>query len=111
MVRTDSDRLQPPYVDFRYFVKEMQETQVSQVELFLNSVPILSPLTREERARLVDALEEVTFNPGSKVGSVAVKCDSGMATDWQWEGTASRACSIIGAFIGNNMSACTCEHV
>mmetsp|Transcript_31326 Transcript_31326/g.93524 ORF Transcript_31326/g.93524 Transcript_31326/m.93524 type:complete len:302 (-) Transcript_31326:600-1505(-) len=45
---------------FRYFVREMQETQVSQIDLFLNSVPILSPLSREERLRLLDALEEVT---------------------------------------------------
>ncbi|KAL6746691.1 kinase-like domain-containing protein [Haematococcus lacustris] len=52
---------------FRYFVREVQETQVSQVELFLNSVPILSPLTKEERMRLVDALEEVTFTAGAKV--------------------------------------------
>mmetsp|Transcript_16982 Transcript_16982/g.36723 ORF Transcript_16982/g.36723 Transcript_16982/m.36723 type:complete len:708 (-) Transcript_16982:974-3097(-) len=52
---------------FRYFVKEMQETQVSQVELFLNSVPVLTPLSREERMRLVDALEETTFPLGTKV--------------------------------------------
>ena len=41
---------------------------MSQVELFLNSVPILSQLSREERLRLVDALEEVVFPPNSKVG-------------------------------------------
>ena len=52
---------------FRYFVREMEETAVAQVELFLNSVPILSSLSRDERLRLVDALEEVTFNVGSKV--------------------------------------------
>lgn len=45
-------------------MREVQETQVGQVELFLNSVPILSPLTKEERLRLVDALEEVTFPAG-----------------------------------------------
>lgn len=48
----------------------MQETQVSQVELFLNSVPILAPLSRDERLRLVDALEEVTFQAGAKVRSL-----------------------------------------
>jgi len=48
-------------------VREVQETQVSQIELFLNSVPILSPLTKEERMRIVDALEEATFPAGSKV--------------------------------------------
>lgn len=52
---------------FRYFVREVNETQVSQVELFLNSVPILSPLTKEERMRIVDALEEVTYPAGTKV--------------------------------------------
>uniref|UniRef100_A0A7S0V7R7 cGMP-dependent protein kinase n=1 Tax=Polytomella parva TaxID=51329 RepID=A0A7S0V7R7_9CHLO len=52
---------------FRYFVREIQETQVSQVELFLNSVPILAPLSRDERLRLVDAFEEVTYAAGSKV--------------------------------------------
>ncbi|KAG2493728.1 hypothetical protein HYH03_007951 [Edaphochlamys debaryana] len=52
---------------FRFFVREVQETQVSQVELFLNSVPILSNLSREERIRLVDAFEEVTYQAGQKV--------------------------------------------
>ena len=51
----------------RYFVREQQETAVSQVELFLNSVPILASLSRDERLRLVDALEEVVFTQGSKV--------------------------------------------
>lgn len=50
----------------RYFVRELQETQVSQVELFLNSVPILANLSREERIRLVDAFEEVTYQAGQK---------------------------------------------
>ena len=48
-------------------MREVQDQQVSQVELFLNSVPILSPLAREERLRLVDALEEVQFPAGAKV--------------------------------------------
>lgn len=39
------------------------------MELFLNSVPILSGLSREDRLALVDALEEVTFQANSKVGS------------------------------------------
>ena len=53
----------------RYFVREQQETQVSQVELFLNSVPILASLSRDERIRLVDALEEIVFQPGGKVSN------------------------------------------
>ncbi|KXZ52398.1 hypothetical protein GPECTOR_9g442 [Gonium pectorale] len=52
---------------FRFFVRELQETTVSQVELFLNSVPILANLSREERIRLVDAFEEVTYQAGQKV--------------------------------------------
>lgn len=52
---------------FRYFVREIQETQASQVELFLNSVPILTPLVREEKLRLLDALEEVTFQADQRV--------------------------------------------
>ncbi len=40
---------------------------MSQVELFLNSVPILANLSREERIRLVDAFEEVTYQQGQKV--------------------------------------------
>lgn len=56
-----------PFPLCRYFVREQQETQVSQVELFLNSVPILAPLSRDERLRLVDALEEITFTEGTKV--------------------------------------------
>lgn len=40
---------------------------MSQVELFLNSVPILASLSREERLRLVDAFEESTFAIGNKV--------------------------------------------
>ncbi|GAX76576.1 hypothetical protein CEUSTIGMA_g4022.t1 [Chlamydomonas eustigma] len=52
---------------FRYFVREQQENQVSQVELFLNSVPILGSLSRDERMRLVDAIEEVVYQQGQKV--------------------------------------------
>jgi cGMP-dependent protein kinase 2 len=57
-------------------VREVQETQVSQVELFLNSVPSLSPLTKEERMRLVDALEEVTYPAGKLI--CALEC----SFDW-----------------------------
>jgi hypothetical protein len=60
----------------RYFVREQQETQVSQVELFLNSVPILASLSRDERLRLVDALEEVLFQQGSKVGGWGRVCST-----------------------------------
>lgn len=55
-------------------MRELQEVSASQVELFLNSVPILSPLTREEKVRLAEALEP-------KVGSSA---ELGAAGWWAW---------------------------
>ena len=56
----------------RYFVRNQKQATISQVELFINSVPILAPLTREERMRLVDALEECVYPPGSKVVEVSI---------------------------------------
>lgn len=52
---------------FRHFVREGNMTETSQIELFLNSVPILSPLSREEKLRLVGALEELQFPAGTTV--------------------------------------------
>ena len=54
-------------MQFRYYMRENGESANSQIELFLNSVPILTPLSREEKMRLVDALEEQTFAPGVRV--------------------------------------------
>ena len=51
----------------RYFLRNAAETQASEVELFLNSVPILNPLSQEEKLQLVDAFEEQTFKPKDKV--------------------------------------------
>lgn len=51
----------------RNFVREGHMTETSQIELFLNSVPILSPLSREEKLRLVDALEEVVYPASNTV--------------------------------------------
>ncbi len=68
----------------RHFVREVQENQVSQVELFLNSVPILSPLTKEERMRLVDALEEVTYPAGARLrGRAAGRTRRQMKGGWR----------------------------
>ncbi|KAI8465523.1 MAG: cyclic nucleotide dependent protein kinase [Monoraphidium minutum] len=52
---------------FRHYVRDAAETQVSAVELFLNSVPILNPLSREEKLRLVDAFEQRAYTPGTEV--------------------------------------------
>ena len=51
----------------RQFMQEAKETEASQVELFLNSVPLLASLSREEKLLLVDALEEQTFPAGTCV--------------------------------------------
>lgn len=52
---------------FRYYIRDAQESQASEVELFLNSVPILNPLSREEKLKLLDAFEQQHFAAGSKV--------------------------------------------
>ncbi|KAK9810359.1 hypothetical protein WJX72_009382 [[Myrmecia] bisecta] len=52
---------------FRYYVREVHQNEASQVELFLNSVPILSSLSRDEKLMLLDALEEQVFPPSVKV--------------------------------------------
>ena len=45
----------------------MQESKSSQVEVFLNSVPILASLSREEKLKLANALEEQNFEPKEKI--------------------------------------------
>lgn len=49
----------------RQYMQEVKETEASQVELFLNSVPLLASLSREEKVMLVDALEEQVFPAGT----------------------------------------------
>lgn len=48
----------------RRHLKEVQRTEDQQSELFLNSVPILDPLSNDEKLRLVDALLTVTYEAG-----------------------------------------------
>ena len=48
-------------------MQDAKESEASQVELFLNSVPLLASLSREEKLVLVDALEEQAFAPGTRV--------------------------------------------
>lgn len=45
------------------------------MELFLNSVPLLASLSREEKLMLVDALEEQVFPPGTRIVQ-QVRCPS-----------------------------------
>ena len=48
-------------------MREVHQDETSQVEIFLNSVPILASLTRDEKMMLVDALEEKSYAPASRV--------------------------------------------
>jgi cGMP-dependent protein kinase 2 len=51
-------------------LRNAAEAQASEVELFLNSVPLLNPLSQEEKLQLVDAFEEKHYRPGDKVRTV-----------------------------------------
>lgn len=48
-------------------VKEVQESKASQIEVFLNSVPLLASLSRDEKLKLASVLEEQAFKPGEKI--------------------------------------------
>eukprot|EP00898_Chlorokybus_atmophyticus_P003976 jgi/Chlat1/457/Chrsp103S00975 len=48
----------------RQCARESAVAEIQQVELFLNIVPILAPLTRDERLRIADALEEEVYQKG-----------------------------------------------
>jgi cGMP-dependent protein kinase 2 len=52
---------------FRAHVQETAETEGAQIEVFLNSVPILQNLSSEERSRLAGALEEHVYEKGARV--------------------------------------------
>jgi cGMP-dependent protein kinase 2 len=52
---------------FRQHVRKGQEDAASQLELFLNQVPILSPLSKIEKLKLLDAFEEKTYAAGETV--------------------------------------------
>ena len=48
-------------------MRDHQKAEVTQVELFLNQVKLLVNLSQDEKMRLLDALEEVTYTPGTPV--------------------------------------------
>lgn len=52
---------------FRQHVQKGQEDAASQLELFLNQVPILSPLSKIEKLQLLDAFEERTYAAGATI--------------------------------------------
>ena len=51
----------------RQHIQKGHEDASSQLELFLNQVPILSQLNKEQKLRLLDAFEEQTFTAGKTV--------------------------------------------
>ena len=54
-------------VTFRSIVIEANTRNASMYEAFLEKVALLSPLTKEQRNRMVDALEEVTYRQGEVI--------------------------------------------
>lgn len=55
---------QPP---LRTYIRETQKAEDKQVEVFMNSVPILQNLSVNEKIRLVDAFEQKAFEPKTLV--------------------------------------------
>ncbi len=92
-------------------MREVQEAAAGQVELFLNSVPILSPLTREDKLRLVDALE--TKVGGWVAGWCVVLVGAGgggrwseLELGWSWRGRGCDKARHLGARRGGLPRAC-----
>ncbi|PNW74512.1 hypothetical protein CHLRE_12g493250v5 [Chlamydomonas reinhardtii] len=52
---------------FRHFVQASVEDEKGQIQLFLNSVPLLSSLRPDEKMLLVDAFQEEAFVAGARV--------------------------------------------
>lgn len=52
---------------FRHFVRDQHRQETTEVELFLNSVKLLANLSRDEKMRLLDALEEHVYPAGSEI--------------------------------------------
>jgi CRP-like cAMP-binding protein len=51
----------------RKYIQEAAEGEICQREVFLNSVPLLAKLTREDKMKLVDAFGEEVFAAGSTI--------------------------------------------
>ena len=52
---------------FRQHIVQETEGAILQMELFINSVPILAPLSKDEKLALLDAFEEESFESGQAV--------------------------------------------
>jgi hypothetical protein len=48
-------------------VRDQHRQETTEVELFLNSVKLLANLSRDEKMRLLDALEEHVYPAGSEI--------------------------------------------
>jgi len=65
--RTDTVLWSLDRVSFRSIVLEANTKKASMYESFLEKVQLLEPLTKDQRNRMVDALEEVTYAPGQAI--------------------------------------------
>jgi hypothetical protein len=51
----------------RKYMEEFAKAESSQIELFLNQVPLLAKLSRADKQRLVDAFVEESFHAGATI--------------------------------------------
>jgi len=65
--RTDTVLWSLDRVSFRSIVLEANTKKASMYESFLEQVQLLKPLTKDQRNRMVDALEEVSFKKGEPI--------------------------------------------
>jgi cGMP-dependent protein kinase 2 len=52
---------------FRTYIQEGAESRINELEVFLNSVPLLNSLNKEERITLADAMEERRYEKDQRV--------------------------------------------
>lgn len=52
---------------FRTYIQEGAENKINELEVFLNSVPLLNSLNKEERIILADAMEEKKYEKDQRV--------------------------------------------
>uniref|UniRef100_A0A7S4BZW7 cGMP-dependent protein kinase n=2 Tax=Chrysotila carterae TaxID=13221 RepID=A0A7S4BZW7_CHRCT len=67
MARTDVVLWSLDRVSFRSIVLEANTKKASMYESFLEKVQLLEPLTKDQRNRMVDALEEVAYKVDEKI--------------------------------------------
>ena len=65
--RTDVTLWSLDRVSFRLIVLEANTKKASQFESYLEKVQLLEPLTKDQRNRMVDALEEVAYAPEQSI--------------------------------------------